>query len=432
MLGFFTENGPFAVSSAGADGGQPVLTARNTSWHLAGANVVFLEAPVGVGLSYADNPSVDYHINDTSNAQDNLGAVLDFFVGWPEWRNNSLFLSGESYGGVYVPTLAYAIVQHNAKVPPVERLSLQGIAVGNGCSGTEIGTCANNNDDSAQALHLEFFRGQALVSSALYAAIQEECKGNYNHPTAQCVKLLTDMHYQIGPVDVYNVIGTCASPPAQDGSSSLDDLSAAPAWEFATGTRRWRRARPQTPLEQRIGEELLKRYTAEGTAVDALGGVKPGPGPIECIGDGEQGPYLDRGDVRAALHVAPVSSIGHWHSCVEKQDWFYTSTEQNEPRDIYPTLLKVLNRTLIYSGQADGCVPWTDSEAWTSGMGLPTVQDGAWHPWYTSQQQVGGYVTEYTNGFTFLTVTGAGHMVPQFTPNKAFDMFSRFIKDHKY
>jgi len=37
-------------------------------------------------------------------------------------------------------------------------------------------------------------------------------------------------------------------------------------------------------------------------------------------------------------------------------------------------------------------------------------------------------VTSYANDFTFLTVKGSGHMVPQFRPVQAFAMFERMIK----
>jgi carboxypeptidase C (cathepsin A) len=39
------------------------------------ANVLFIEAPAGVGFSYADDPVTDYNHTDTSTAQDNLAAV---------------------------------------------------------------------------------------------------------------------------------------------------------------------------------------------------------------------------------------------------------------------------------------------------------------------------------------------------------------------
>ena len=39
-------------------------------------------------------------------AEDNLHAVEAFFALYPELQKNDFFISGESYAGVYVPTLA--------------------------------------------------------------------------------------------------------------------------------------------------------------------------------------------------------------------------------------------------------------------------------------------------------------------------------------
>ena len=45
--------------------------------------------------------------------------------------------------------------------------------------------------------------------------------------------------------------------------------------------------------------------------------------------------------------------------------------------------------------------------------------------------QVAGYVTAFSGGavsnFTFATVKGSGHMVPQFQPKRGFELFRSFI-----
>ena len=43
-------------------------------------------------------------------AQDNLHAVESFYQKFPELVGNGLYITGESYAGVYVPTLAEAIL----------------------------------------------------------------------------------------------------------------------------------------------------------------------------------------------------------------------------------------------------------------------------------------------------------------------------------
>ena len=63
---------------------------------------------VGVGFSYSDTES--YSISDDSAAADNRAAIEKFYFMYPEYLKNKFFITGESYAGVYVPTLAEAII----------------------------------------------------------------------------------------------------------------------------------------------------------------------------------------------------------------------------------------------------------------------------------------------------------------------------------
>ena len=58
-------------------------------------------------------------------------------------------------------------------------------------------------------------------------------------------------------------------------------------------------------------------------------------------------------------------------------------------------------------------------------MGL-TLQHG-WHAWMADSANVGGYANVYEGDFTFATVRGAGHMVPQTQPAAALVLFQRFL-----
>ena len=89
---------------------------------------------------------------------------------------------------------------------------------------------------------------------------------------------------------------------------------------------------------------------------------------------------------------------------------------------------------LIYSGDADACVPYWGTEEWTRELGFAVRKD--WHPWQSPVAQGGGaqragYVVDYDTptNFKFATVQGAGHMVPTYKPNFALTMISRFLEN---
>lgn len=79
------------------------------------ASVLYIEQPAGVGYSYCDAAKApeDCTFDDTTDAADNLAVVLAWFEKYPEFKKNDLYLSGESYAGIYIPYLLDAIDTHN-------------------------------------------------------------------------------------------------------------------------------------------------------------------------------------------------------------------------------------------------------------------------------------------------------------------------------
>ena len=72
---------------------------------------------------------------------------------------------------------------------------------------------------------------------------------------------------------------------------------------------------------------------------------------------------------------------------------------------------------LIYSGDVDGCVPYTGTEEWTRELGRELRQ--GWHQWLarpdmTHAPHNAGYAITYDQ-LQFVTIFGAGHMVSKTT-----------------
>ncbi|KAL2485527.1 Serine carboxypeptidase-like 40 [Abeliophyllum distichum] len=126
--------------------------------------------------------------------------------------------------------------------------------------------------------------------------------------------------------------------------------------------------------------------------------------------------YLNNADVQSALHTKPTI----WTGC-RSYNW------TDSPDTILPVIKDLIEnglRVWIYSGDIDANVPVTSSRYSISSLKLP-IQT-AWRPWYLDNE-VGGYVVEY-KGLTFVTVRGAGHLVPSYQPQRALTMISAFLQ----
>lgn len=58
-------------------------------------------------------------------ADDNYKALLSFFAKFPNFTQNDFFIFGESYGGIYVPTLSLRVVTGATKFNFKVSFSLQ-------------------------------------------------------------------------------------------------------------------------------------------------------------------------------------------------------------------------------------------------------------------------------------------------------------------
>jgi carboxypeptidase C (cathepsin A) len=102
LLGFLQEHGPYVM-----DDWEDNFKKNPWSWNKE-ASILYIESPAGVGYSYCENSKLCTS-TDASSSLDNLDAVLSFFKKFPEFLPNDLYISGESYAGIYVPYLAYRI-----------------------------------------------------------------------------------------------------------------------------------------------------------------------------------------------------------------------------------------------------------------------------------------------------------------------------------
>jgi vitellogenic carboxypeptidase-like protein len=73
--------------------------------------MIFFDQPVGTGFSFTDEDG--YLTNVTQTSKHMFKALVQFFKMFPWLQENDFYITGESYGGKYVPSLGYEIFEEN-------------------------------------------------------------------------------------------------------------------------------------------------------------------------------------------------------------------------------------------------------------------------------------------------------------------------------
>lgn len=404
--GMFTENGPFIIQDDGY-----TIELNEFSWNKV-ANVIYMEAPAGVGFSYSNTPG-DYNTNDIQTANDNLVALLYFFNEYPQFAGRQFFIAGESYAGHYIPELAAAIIaynQGNSSSP----INMAGILVGNGLTNEDIDFNSN----------VPYFFYHALVSpyayQAAYAACDNgtlfaACSGYLVSPPCPdaCANALTPLNNQIGNLNPYNIYqDLCLS----DGSHINP----------VTGKRIMGRGSGKVKGET-AAHILLKNNPVFQSIIKARNGDDPF---VPCI-DEYVGLYLNRDDVKAAIHANAQIA---WVDCNQNTlNYTFNHSSMLPIYDMYATAAPNM-RVLIYSGDFDSVLPFLGTEWNVQALNRTITKD--WTQWIDSADQPGGYTMSFThapgNDLRFLTVRGVGHMVPAGNPQRALTFFSRFLNNQPF
>jgi cathepsin A (carboxypeptidase C) len=140
--------------------------------------------------------------------------------------------------------------------------------------------------------------------------------------------------------------------------------------------------------------------------------------------------YMNQPDVMAAFGVPPNRKWKECKSTVEEVlvgagDWmkeFQTSVAY---------LLENKMNVLIYAGEYDficnymGNLAWTKTLEWSGAEAFNNAVNTTWMPTESNADGAGSYIT--AQGFTFLKVKNAGHMVPMDQPYNALEMLRSHV-----
>ncbi|KAJ0970131.1 hypothetical protein J5N97_023008 [Dioscorea zingiberensis] len=387
------ELGPFLVRSNSAN-----LTLNSYSWNKV-ANLLFLEAPVGVGFSYSNRSSDLEELGDQVTAKDSHDFLLSWFHKFPSFKSHDFYLAGESYAGHYVPQLAELIYEGNKRASEDSRINFKGIMIGN----------AVLNDETDQMGMVEYAWSHAIISDQLYGTILKECafskvaekkkrdRGRDKRETEACYPAIKAFIQSYSDIDIYSIYTpVCLNRPATSLSRPRPKLVAAP--------RLFRQHEEWHELERRLPS-----------------GYDP------CTEDYAER-YFNREDVQKALHANLTGLSYPYSPCsVVIQGW------KDSPPTVLPILKKLMNaglRVWVYSGDTDGRVPVTSTRYSINEMGLKAKEKekewGGWRAWYY-KEQVAGWVVEYAEGLTLATMRGAGHQVPAFAPDRSLSLLAHFL-----
>ncbi|XP_059435297.1 serine carboxypeptidase-like 33 [Corylus avellana] len=361
--GAAVELGPLRVSKNGAG-----LHFNKYAWNKE-ANLLFVESPVGVGFSYTNTSSDLTKLDDGFVADD----VYNFLVNWlqrfPQFKTHDFFIAGESYAGHYVPQLAELVYDRNKDKTKYPTINLKGFIVGN----------PETDDYYDSKGLLEYAWSHAVISDQLYEKAKKVCDFKMFVWSNECSSAMNQVFDQYQEIDIYNIYAPKCLINTQ---SSL----------------------------------AVNNYGLRGIRV--FGGYDP------CFSTYAE-EYFNRKDVQSSLHagVGRSNSNVTWKVCNNSILRTYNvSVFSTLP--IYTKLIKGGLKIWVYSGDTDGRVPVIGSRYCIEALGLSLKSP--WRSWY-HHSQVGGRIVEYEEGVTFVTVKGAGHLVPLNKPSQALSLIRSFL-----
>ncbi|KAH7339033.1 serine carboxypeptidase [Rhizoctonia solani] len=385
--GLLFELGPCNIANDGQN-----TTYNKYSWNTH-ANMLFLDQPINVGYSYSKNGGV----NNSPVAAEDVWSFLELFVNrFPEY-SGSLHISGESYGGTYLPNIAHVIHTKNKEIKAhaaqgllpdnkVKVLHLESVLIGNGL--TEPYTQFASVPEYACDGPYPVFDTDGPQCTSLRAKVptcQRLIKSCYDYnnrlscvPAAlYCWSQMFGSFQQLG-LNPYDVRRKCNK--AEDGDLCYRQLE-------------W--------IETFMNDEKVKS---------------------------ELGAVADR----------------EFKSCNMKvnQAFMMQGDGMHNAAALLPELVEDGVRLLIYAGNADfmcnaiGNLQWLEKLETSFQADFQAAKHVPFVPLSSKTNKPAGFVKtaggkgQFTAGnITYVQIYDAGHMVPYDQPEAALDMFVRWIMD---
>ncbi|RZS28474.1 hypothetical protein BHM03_00062069 [Ensete ventricosum] len=337
------------------------------------ANLLFLEAPVGVGFSYTNRSSDLDELGDRITAQDSHCFLLDWFNKFPNFKSHEFFIAGESYAVL--------------------------------------------NDATDQLGMVEYAWSHAIISDELHASLRRECNSfeGAGEEGKACLPAVQAFVRAFQDIDMYSIYSpVCLSSLSKSPRSSI----APHLFSRHVSAFRGLRLEQDSPCNVPHLCWFCLQETWHGMR-RATAGYDP------CTEDYVKR-YFNREDVQLALHANEDFESGFTGSELLPLEYVGLMLLQSADSLAWAFLND------IDSGDTDARVPVTSTRYSVNEMrlrqkgGERKERWGGWRAWYY-REEVAGWVVEYEEGLTLATVRGAGHQVPVFAPDRALALLSHFL-----
>ncbi|EEH06079.1 carboxypeptidase [Histoplasma capsulatum G186AR] len=426
MFGLFQENGPCTVNH---DSNSTTL--NPWSWN-RNVNMLYVDQPVQTGFSYdklvnvtVELVSGNIMVKDFSNgvpvqnntfwvgsypsqipqntANNTLNAARAFwhfsqawFQGFPQYKptNSKISIWAESYGGKYGPSFARFLLEQNRKI--------------------EEGTIGH--EDGKMVIHIDTL---GIISGCIDIFSQILTYPEFTRNNTYGIEAVNNSTYE-AMIDTYHKSGGCAEQLqhcrrltyegdlTHDGSNATVNEACRNASQACVGV-----------------EEPYSSTSGRGYYDIAHPRADPFPPPFF------QG-YLNRPHVQADLGV-PLNftsgSLAVYRAFNTTGD-YVSPGAHGYTNDIGYLLESGVNVAMIY-GDRDYSCNWVGGENTSLSIKYSNssrFRAAGYSDIRTNSSYVGGQVRQY-GSFSFSRVYQAGHMVPAYQPETAFEIFRRVMFD---
>jgi carboxypeptidase D len=389
MDGLFLENGPLQWSSPDATTKQYRLRANPYSWHKAPAYTLYIDQPVGTGLSFTTDPQNGYPNNDEKVNIDFYYFLQTFLT-----LHADKFVGAPTTNAIPLASMIHYILQQNDKNHDNKRnvqIRVAGAAIGNGWM-----------DPFYQYAAAEAAFGHGILGRAQVAALQQD--------EVKCQAALQQHQYRssicFGLLD--NVVDESHGSSAATRVSQYDVRVS----EHKHGARSF-------PYGHKIVETYLGGF--------ALSSSEHGGGTMDSS---------ISTSVLEALHATAATTAGQrYEECTDPP---YNALSQWDGLGVVPDIIAILQhstkpRLLFFNGIQDlicnhvGNEKALENIEWQYQTEWIQAQRYAWISTHEEQNKVSGYIKEYQN-LSFLKLLNGGHMVPMDIPAVALDMMQVFMQ----